>query len=253
MTEERILLDWTAFAEKLGSVGYEIFDTASVKVTEQGFADTKILALALLARTTSNLKGALVLIAENRIVEARTITRCVFENQFWVVGLVEEGDKFANRMLNDEMSRRKSRGELLFQHVELDNDVEIKLREFLKNTKKDFSNAKTLNPKEVASMGALANTYIFYGQLSSDSAHPSVDALNRYIVSRFEDDIGGIDVEPKAKIKEKIDTLDLLSLSVLGVYVAVNELLHGKGQGYDLTATADEYLELVKIHRELAS
>jgi len=241
------------FAEKLGRIGYEIFDTASVKVTEKGFADVKILALALLARTTSNLKGALILLAENRIVEARTITRCVFENQFWVVGLLEEGDKFATRMLHDEMSRRKGRSELIFQHVELDNEVETKLREYLKNTKKDFNKAKTLNPKEVASMGALANTYIFYGQLSSDSAHPSVDALNRYIVSHFEDDIDGIDVEPKVKVSEKTDTVDLLSLAVIGVYVAVNQVLHGAGNGYDLTQTADEYSALVKMRRELTS
>jgi hypothetical protein len=31
MTEERVLLDWTAFAEKLGTVGMKFFETAFSK------------------------------------------------------------------------------------------------------------------------------------------------------------------------------------------------------------------------------
>jgi hypothetical protein len=71
-----------------------MFANAEVARTERGFADEKILALTLLARTVSNVKGALLLLDAKRIVQARTITRCAFENLYWIVGLAEEGEAF---------------------------------------------------------------------------------------------------------------------------------------------------------------
>lgn len=59
-TNERLkMIDvpaWTALAEKLHKVGLDIFATANVPITDKGFADEKVLALALLARTLSHLK-----------------------------------------------------------------------------------------------------------------------------------------------------------------------------------------------------
>jgi hypothetical protein len=78
---------WTALAARLHKIGLDIFATANVSITDKGFADEKVLALALLARTLSHLKGTLLLLREKRIVEARTITRCCYENLYWVVGL----------------------------------------------------------------------------------------------------------------------------------------------------------------------
>jgi hypothetical protein len=42
---------WTALAEKLGRIGYGIFATANVQVTEKAYSDDKFFALTLLART----------------------------------------------------------------------------------------------------------------------------------------------------------------------------------------------------------
>jgi hypothetical protein len=70
---------WTALAEKIYKTGLGIFATANVQITQKGFADEKVLALTLLARTLSNMKGALLLTSEKRIVEARIITRCCYE------------------------------------------------------------------------------------------------------------------------------------------------------------------------------
>lgn len=104
---------WTALAEKIGAAGHEIFQTAEVQITDKGYADEKFLALTLLARTMSNLKGALLLLRARRIVEARTITRCCFENQYWVVALVEQGEAFARKMVHDGVGHRRARGQLI--------------------------------------------------------------------------------------------------------------------------------------------
>jgi hypothetical protein len=68
----------------------------------------------LLARTISNVKGAVLLLAARRIVEARTITRCCLENLYWMVGLAEEGESFVRKMRDDEMSHRKALGQSIF-------------------------------------------------------------------------------------------------------------------------------------------
>lgn len=48
---------WIAFASRLLSLCMEIVGASDVQVTEKGFAEPKILALALLCRTYMNLKG----------------------------------------------------------------------------------------------------------------------------------------------------------------------------------------------------
>ena len=236
---------WKALAEKLGKTGYNIFGTADVQITDKGFSDEKFLALILLARTMSNFKGALLMLREKRIVEARTITRCCLENKYWVGALSEEGEKFARKMLHDEMSHRKARGHRIFRSdVQLEADVDARLREWMKSANRQFADAKTLNPSEVASTSDSGRSYILYGELSSDSAHPSVDALKRYVVPDKHDEIGGIDVEPVVKDEEIVETLEFLCLAVMGVCIDVNQILGGTPGGEALNKLADECKEL---------
>jgi Family of unknown function (DUF5677) len=238
--------EWTALAERLGTAAMEIFRSAEVAITSSGFADEKVLVLALLARSLSNLKGVLVLLRARRIVEARTITRCCLENFYWTVALSEKGDKFVRQMLHEEMSRRKARGQFIFQsEIELDAAIEGRLRGWLKDANQRFAGAKSLNPKDVASVRAdFAKTYTFYSQLSSDAAHPSVDALNRYVVPHTEDEVGGIDVEPVVKDTEIAETIEYLCMAFMGVCVGVNQMLGGTTGGTVLPALADEYTAL---------
>jgi hypothetical protein len=44
--------EWTALAERLGTAAMEIFGTAEVAITPNGFADEKVLVLTLLARSS---------------------------------------------------------------------------------------------------------------------------------------------------------------------------------------------------------
>jgi Family of unknown function (DUF5677) len=237
---------WTTLADNLRKTGLDIFATANLPITAKGFADEKVLALALLARTLSNLMGTLALLREKRIVEARTIARCCYENLFWVVGLIEEGEAFARRMLHDETSHRRQRGQFLFETgVTLDAEIEERLRAWLRNANERLAGAKPLNPKQVAALGRdVGRTYIFYSQLSADAAHPSLTALNRYVVPHTPDEVGGIDVEPIVTDKEIEETLELLCQAVMGVLVGVNQMLGGTKGGEALNGLADAYVAL---------
>jgi len=109
-----IVAEWNRLATDVRDVGLRIFESANVPRTHKGFGDEKVLALMLLARTVSNVKGAVLLLEARRIVEARTITRCSFENLYWTVGLAEEGEAFVHKMRDDEMTHRKALGQSIF-------------------------------------------------------------------------------------------------------------------------------------------
>jgi hypothetical protein len=98
--------EWKALAADVRDMALRIFETANVPVTMKGFADEKVLALTLLARTVSNMKGTLLLLDAKRIVEARTIARSCLENFYWMIGLADEGEAFVRKMRDDEMSHR---------------------------------------------------------------------------------------------------------------------------------------------------
>jgi hypothetical protein len=235
-----LLSDWRSHCTDIVRGAEGIFRT-EVRITEKGFADPQFLALALLARTISNMKGAVILLDARRIVEARTITRSCFENLYWTIGLAEQGDAFAIQMRDDELTHRKARGQALFaSEIKLDEEIGDRLRQFMRGMSQRNFAANTLSPKAVAGIRKdFERTYIFYAQLSSDAAHPSVSALNRYVVS--DPNGSGFDTEPPVHPEEIAETYEFLSMACIGVCVAVNEIIGG---AQDLTAVADRHTAL---------
>src|SRR5947207_1912945 len=103
---------------------------------------------------------------------------------------------------------------------------------------------KTLNPKSVAGIRAdFKQTYIFYSQLSSDSAHPSVTALNRYAV-RSHPEGPGFDTNPLVRPAEIEETYEYLSMASMGVCVAANQIIGGTSGGEKLNAIAERHTAL---------
>jgi hypothetical protein len=236
-----LLEDWKAHCLTIIEAAEQIL-RADVMITKKGFADPKFIALALLIRTVSNLKGAMILLDARRIVEARTITRSCLENLYWTVGLYEEGDKFVRQMRDDEINYRKSTGQAIFASgASLDDEVETRLRNYLSDVAKIDIGKRTLSPKTVAALRPdFQKTYIFYAHLSMDAAHPSVTALNRYVVSDPPNGVG-FDVEPLVRAKEIAETYEYLSMACTGICVAVNEMIVA---GVDLTPEADKHSAL---------
>jgi hypothetical protein len=91
------------FATKLERASERVFESASIwnKEPDAGAADPKIVAVLLLIRTLSNFRGTLILLRTDRIVEARTLTRCCFENLFTIAALREDGQRFVLEMAED--------------------------------------------------------------------------------------------------------------------------------------------------------
>jgi hypothetical protein len=114
-----------------------------------------------------------------------------------------------------------------------------KLAAWMKESGKRFKDAKQLNPMGVALRTDIGRSYIFYEQLSSDAAHPSLDALNRHVVPHTKEEVGGIDVDPVPRDAEIVETLEYLCMAVIGVLVGVNQIIGGTEGGNALNWLAD--------------
>ncbi|WP_371259529.1 DUF5677 domain-containing protein [Bradyrhizobium sp. URHD0069] len=223
----------------IGRAGYEIITAADVKFTEAGFADEKALTIALLGRTLSHLKGVILLLEERRIVEARALTRCCVENAFWVAGLRQEGNEFAEKMLADEAKRKTSQTQYLFEnHPDLDPAIQVRLRTWMQQNE-NARRGKMLNPKTVSELSDdFGRLYLFYSQLSSDSGHPSITALSRYAIRSTNGQFDGINIEPTVSDEEIDSTYQIVCSTVLTTLMGSIEILK-KGaelQGFPILA-----------------
>lgn len=243
--ENTLKAQWVELAETLGQTGLDILAGVRVTVTEKRFADPRVLTIMLMSRTLSNFRGVFTLIDNGLVVEARILVRCCFENAFWIAGLHAQGDKFARKMLQDEMQSRRTRGELaLSKKTQLPDHVEKRLREQLRSIKKKWAVAKSLNPKDVALSGLLKDGYLIYCQLSADAAHPTLTSLHRHVGHDEKDGEALIDVVPAPKEEEIIRTWDWGCNAMLSACVGVNEILGGTPAGQQLEGIADRYQTL---------
>jgi hypothetical protein len=200
----------------------------------------------VLVRTVSNLKGVIALASANLIVEARILTRCCFENLFYVAALSEAGDKFVNEMKQAEFDSLHARGQFLIQmrFREEDPKRDAKLRAALKKWANETR--KSISPKQIAIKGVMKNSYIYYTQLSADAAHPTLTALHRYITKTREPGKTTIDImlDAAPDPEEIADTLGWACEAVIGVCVGVDEMLGHTALAGRIRKVADEYASL---------
>ena len=237
---------WQEFSLKVRDIGYVVmshcgFDSGNTRIT-----DPRVMATTLLARTLSNLLAVRHLVKGGYIVEARTIARCCYENSFWVQGLIAGGDAFVLEMRRDEAASFRSRMETIFTTVGKleDQKKEDGLRQRLRENKK--LNPKPLNPKEASARGPLGTSYMIYGQLSADAAHPSLTALMRYLVKSVEGNtvIHTVEAVPEPKIGETLKTLEWACGGAVAVIVGVNQLYQGTPADDLIRHLMDELVEM---------
>jgi hypothetical protein len=245
---------WLKFAEKLPQVGYAIFSGTKISITEKGAADPVVLVITLLARSVSNFKGALAMARAGMVVEARILVRCCFENMFCVDGLVTQGDTFVQEMFYDELTSRKIRRKIILERPLSDKDFEERLRSHIEQMNEKYPQTKFLTPKHASQKSPLTAAYLFYSQLSSNAAHPSMSALSRHIVRFVEngETIRSVDISPVAKQGEIAHTIDLACHAFIGILVGVNQILGGTSVNDQLNAIVGEYQLLAGVTKSPA-
>jgi hypothetical protein len=233
------------FATKLERASERVFEAASIWNTEPEAADPKIVAVLLLIRSLSNFRGTVILLRADRIVEARIVARCCFENLFTIGALREGGQRLVFEMGEDHKASRKARAEFLIQQTGdmAEREWQPKLQAFVASLGKGQTKRKSLDPKRVAARGPLLKSYVYYAELSADAAHPTLDALQRYLGHAQEntEPIRTIDINPLVSLKER---KLMVCEALLGVCIGVMEIL-------DLKSVNDELAALMKDYQAL--
>jgi hypothetical protein len=105
--------------------------------------DPKLIALALLSRSLGHFKAICRLLELGLLVEARTLTRCIFENLFMQGGLAERGDGFVQKMIDDAAKSKQSRGSWVLGWL----DEQEGQTAYEGNLRKTIDNLRTLYPR----------------------------------------------------------------------------------------------------------
>jgi hypothetical protein len=238
---------WLQYSQRLADAAIAILGEADKLTVGSDVKDPKVLALTLLCRTMLNFKGALLMVQNDMAVEARTLTRCCYENLLWIGELAAKGDLFVQEMIRDEASAQQSRGKMILSWGEAVEDVHHEsLKARMEQLKELHPKAKSIKFGELGKTNGIADSYVWFRYLSGDSAHPSMTSLARHL-TRGEDGSILITVVPDSKHNEMNDTLQFANQALLGVCVATCEIVsvpkaHAKLNGY-----FDEFIALAQL------
>lgn len=249
MSFQRRKANWLGHAQHLADVALEIIGQCDRLDTTKGTRDPKVIAFALLSRSLGHFKAVPRLLDIGLIVEARTMTRCIFENLFMQGGLAEQGDAFVQKMVDDAAKSRQSRGGWVLgwlKEQEADSPYEEGLRETMDTLRALYPKPQAINFGQITKDSSLTNAYLWYKQLSSDAAHPSLEALTRHITKEAD---GGllVSVEPVASEKDALDTLEWACQAFMGVIVGANQIAGPVKAGEKLPALCDEFIRLAGV------
>ena len=95
---------WLGYLDKVIACAEGITETARINPTE----DAEGLTACLLARSISTARAVVSLIGLEYVVEARMLTRSIFENGFYLYRLAQDGSDFADVMKADEVFHHRA-------------------------------------------------------------------------------------------------------------------------------------------------
>jgi len=182
------------------------------------------------------------------IVEARTLTRCCFENLLWLAELAAKREAFVEEMVKDQVSSQQARGKMVLSWGDKIEDAaayEDKLRERLDSLSAKYPKAKSIKFAELGKTNGIDNSYMWFRMLSADAAHPSLESLSRYLSYTPQAEIL-LSVVPDPKPGEAEMTLQFACQALLGVCVATCEIVGVRKVHASLSPLFDEFLALAK-------
>lgn len=93
-----MLSRWAALAQELIEAADALFAGTDLGDESNPLHTVGLSALTVMCRTANQFAAFRLLMENGFIVEARTMTRCCYENLFWLGGLKEKGTEFLRQM-----------------------------------------------------------------------------------------------------------------------------------------------------------
>jgi hypothetical protein len=231
---------WIEFAERL-VLKVDEFESAPIPVVEGSASNIHLLGLALTARSRGHFVGAVALAKSGMVADSRMLVRAIIENQFYITGLVTEGEGLVKEMMEADQASRNRRGRFILERPTKLADAEVRenLQRYLKLSRKQNPKPRSLDPKGVARKTPVNDAYLIYSQLSDDAAHPSITSLNRHLL--IEGERAALQFVAPASTDELADTLTWACLGMIGVCVSCSQLLHNVRLNAEIATLAEEY------------
>ena len=229
------LAGWLQLAADITAVAEALAGTANAERS----SGPQIVGLALLARSIGQMRAVSLLIKAELTVEARTITRNLLENMILAVALSEDGAGTIKKLGADHHASRSKRGKLIAENTSSFSPAQItQVRAHLEQ----LSKGKMLTPKNLAENTSVSQAYLFYAQLSGDSAHPSLDALERHVVKDDSGQLLELALEPVGDPDEPQDTVGLACMALLRTLVALRDLTGATEVSPQIDAVSRAYM-----------
>lgn len=227
---------WLGCLDRIIACAEGIAETARINPTE----DAEGLAACLLARSVSTGRVVVRLVRLDHVVEARMLTRSIFENAFYLYRLARDGSTFADQMKADEVFHHRALGKVI---EATGGEGSSRVREIINRSLQQSGKGKALNPGKVLSGGEIKDAYVFYRHLSFDAGHPSITALKRHFVESAGNE--GFSLAPQLKNGEATNTAFFASMALLIGSIAANDALGRTTGGEHIEGLLAEYNEIV--------
>jgi hypothetical protein len=238
---------WLAHLKRVIACAEGIVKTATIKGGESG--DARELAACLFARSISTAHAVVRLMGLGHVVEARMLTRSIFENEFYLYRLAQaDGSAFAREMFADEAYYHHALGQTMLKEEQareaMSEEAQSRVQAIVKRVRQESPNAAPLKPQKVVSGTDISSACVIYQKLSSDAVHPSITALKRHFVESA--GTRGFSLKPQIKDGEVMDTAFLASMALLGGCIAASDAFGGTAGGECLDRLYAEYKEIVE-------
>lgn len=198
-------------------------------------------ALALLCRSLGHMRSIASLIDARHVVEARIITRSLYEGLFLAVALKENGPKTYKALQDDHNASRTNRGRLIATNTRMFSQEQIKA---IKRSLSKLQPGRMARPADFAKKSPVEDAYLIYAQLSADSAHPSLDSLERYVIKGKNGRLDGFSSEVADGLNEMCDTVGWACMAFLGLMMAVRDVANGHSASPRIEAVAAKFQSL---------
>jgi hypothetical protein len=241
--------EWFELATRLSRIGQAFLTLKLNRQTEHGLADPIVLKTLIFYRATSSFQGAVIMAERGMIAESRTLIRNCLECSLSLAALDTDPDHW-KELLGDELASRKARARLLVSNPSwLTGDQLTKMAKHLDDLEAK-GKLTFLDMKKLAEKSALAPLYLFYRQLSADSAHLSVESLNRYIEPDPHDETT-VDLQwrPSLESNDVEDALSMATWVYLPSCIILRDTFPDAGQEKEIEECAKAQIDLANRQR----
>jgi len=240
-------LPWFTLAEKLNVIGQRQCQRGCEKTANLTALDPFNIGTRLLIRTMSNFQGSIILIERGMEVEALTLVRNCYENGFWIGAFFTDPAAALNAFKLDETKSQDSRADAFVSIAEKHGDPAMRAK-----TRQQFDNRRArsktpaLGLEKLAQLAGLYPNYAFYKDVSSSSAHPSLNSLDRYLDRDAAGNWQGFVIGPSTA--ESIGaTLNLACHALISSLAAFGQLVGRSEDDQNLFDLNEQYMSLAGI------